>query len=91
MLGDSRDFLIRAGLYGETLREGGILLAIFGPIASLEIIRSLPVKLGLAIWSLAAVMLIVGVEFEVYVSRTQREPETTLRIDDSEARGSKDR
>jgi hypothetical protein len=91
MLGDSRDFLIRAGLYGETLREGGILLAIFGPIASLEIIRSLPMKLGLAIWSLAAVMLIVSVEFEVYVSRTQCEPETTLRIDDSEARASKDR
>jgi len=47
--------------------------------------------LGLAIWSLAAVMLIVGVEFEVCVSRTQREPETTLRIDDSETRASKDR
>lgn len=52
-------FWIRAGLYGESLREAGLLLAIFGPIASFEVIRALPVKLALALWSSAALMLIL--------------------------------
>jgi hypothetical protein len=68
----SLDWLTRLSLYGETLREGAILLAIFGPIASLEIFKSLPTKLALVVWSIAAVLLYIGVEFEVHVSKKRR-------------------
>ena len=79
MAREIRDTLKRASLYGESLREGAILLAIFGPIASLEIIRSLPWKLALAIWGLSVVMLVTGVEFEVQVKRKERELEEMSR------------
>jgi hypothetical protein len=65
--------LVRTSVYGELLREGAVLLAVFGPIASLEIIKAFPLKLALAIFGTAAIMLIVGVELEVHVRRTERE------------------
>ena len=68
-----QDTLTRASLYGELLREGAVLLAIFGPIATLEILRALPWKLALTIWSVAAVMLVTGVELEVRVRRQERD------------------
>jgi hypothetical protein len=74
-----RDTLKRASLYGEVLREGAILLAIFGPIASLEIIRSIPLKLALVIWGVSVVLLVTGVEFEVRVKRKERELENMRR------------
>ncbi len=54
-------------------REGAVLLAIFGPIATLEIIHALPWKLALAIWGVAVVMLVLGVELEIRVRRKQRQ------------------
>jgi hypothetical protein len=68
-----RDILARTSLYAEAAREGGVLLAIFGPIATLEIAHSLPWKYALAIWGVAVVMLVVGVELEILVRRKQRE------------------
>jgi hypothetical protein len=73
-------FWIRAGLYGESLREAGLLLAIFGPIASFEVIRALPVKLALALWSSAALMLILGVEAEVAANRHRQRGSTTITL-----------
>ena len=60
-------------MYAEVLREGAVLLGIFGPIASLEILKSFPWKLALAVWTLAVVMLVVGVESEVRAKRKYRE------------------
>ena len=68
-----RDILARTSLYAEAAREGGVLLAIFGPIATLEIVHALPWKYALAIWVAAVVMLVVGVELEILVRRKQRE------------------
>ncbi len=45
---DFRDRLVRGSLYGEALREGGVLLVIFGPIVCIET-KSLTVPLVLAI------------------------------------------
>ena len=67
------DILARTSLYAEAAREGGVLLAIFGPIATLEIVHSLPWKYALAIWGVAVIMLVVGVELEILVRRKQRE------------------
>ena len=67
------DTLARTSLYAEAAREGGVLLAIFGPIATLEIVHSLPWKYALAMWGVAVVMLVVGVELEILVRRRQRE------------------
>jgi hypothetical protein len=67
------DTLGRTSLYAEVAREGAILLAIFGPIATLEIIHALPWKYALAIWGLAIIMLVLGVELEVHVRRKQRQ------------------
>lgn len=68
---DLRDSLVRSSLYGETLREGGVLLLIFGPIVCIET-KSLTVSLVLAIWAVASVMLWRGVELEVKVKRVER-------------------
>lgn len=67
------DTLGRTTLYAEVAREGAVLLAIFGPIATLEIIHALPWKLALAIWGVAVVMLVLGVELEIRVRRKQRQ------------------
>ena len=67
------DTLGRTSLYAEVAREGAVLLAIFGPIATLEIIHELPWKLALAIWGVAVVMLVLGVELEIRVRRKQRQ------------------
>jgi hypothetical protein len=67
------DTLSRTSLYAEVAREGAILLAIFGPIATLEIIHALPWKLALAIWGVAVVMLVLGVELEIRVRRKGRQ------------------
>ena len=77
MAKDIRDKLARSSLYAEVLREGAVLLGIFGPIASLEVLKSFPWKLALVTWSLAVVMLIVGVEAEVRAKRKYRELEAT--------------
>ena len=77
MASEVRDTFARVSLYAETLREGAILLGIFGPIASLEIIKSLPWKLALVIWGMAVVMLVIGVESEVRIRRKEREIEAT--------------
>ena len=70
------DTLARTSLYAEVSREGAVLLAIFGPIATLEIIHALPWKLALAIWGAAVVLLVVGVELEIRVRKKQRELES---------------
>jgi hypothetical protein len=75
MANEVRDTFARVSLYAEVLREGAILLGIFGPIASLEIIKSLPWKLALAIWGMAVVMLVIGVESEVRIRRKERDIE----------------
>jgi hypothetical protein len=67
-----RDTLARTSLYAEAAREAAILLAIFGPIATLEIVHTLPWKLALAIWGAAVVMLVLGIELETYVRRKER-------------------
>jgi hypothetical protein len=67
------DTLARTSLYAEVAREGAVLLAIFGPIATLEIIHALPWKLTLAIWGVAAVMLVLGVELEIRVRKKERQ------------------
>jgi hypothetical protein len=81
---DHNKFWVRAGLYGESLREAGLLLAIFGPIASFEVIRALRLKLALAMWSVAAVMLILGVEAEVAATRRRRRGSATILLGASE-------
>jgi hypothetical protein len=68
-----QDTLSRTSLYAEVSREGAVLLAIFGPIATLEITHALPWKVALAIWGTAVVLLISGVELEIRVRRKQRE------------------
>ncbi len=78
------EFWVRAGLYGESLREAGLLLAIFGPIASFEVIRALPLKLALAMWSIAAVLLILGVEAEVAATRDRKRGSATILLGASE-------
>ena len=68
---DLRDGLVRSSLYGEVLREGGVLLAIFGPIVCIET-KTLSVSLVLAILAVASIMLWRGVELEVKVKRVER-------------------
>ncbi len=68
---DLRDRLVRSSLYGEALREGGVLLVIFGPIVCIET-KSLSLSLVLAIWAVARVMLWRGVELEVKVKKVER-------------------
>jgi len=53
------------------LREGGVLLVIFGPIVCIET-KSLSVSLVLAIWAVASIMLWRGVELEVQVKKFER-------------------
>jgi len=66
-----RDRLVRSSLYGEALRQGGVLLVIFGPIVCIET-KSLSVSLVLAIWAVASIMLWRGVELEVQVKKVER-------------------
>jgi hypothetical protein len=73
MRGKIRDRLRRGTLYAEVLREGGVLLAIFGPIANFEIWHRFAWKPILALWGLAAVMLLSGVELDVRIKRLERE------------------
>jgi len=68
---DLRDRLVRSSLYGEALREGGVLLVVFGPIVCIET-KSLSVPLVIAIWAVASIMLWRGVELEVKVKRVER-------------------
>ena len=68
---DFRDGLVRSSLYGEALREGGVLLVVFGPIVCIET-KSLSIPLVIAIWAVASVMLWRGVELEVKVKKVGR-------------------
>ena len=68
---DLRDKLVRSSLYGEALREGGVLLVVFGPIVCIET-RSLSLSLVLAIWAVASIMLWRGVELEVKIKKVER-------------------
>jgi hypothetical protein len=68
---DLRDRLVRSSLYGEALREGGVLLVIFGPIVCIET-KSLSVPLVLAIWAVASIILRRGVDLEVKVKKVER-------------------
>jgi len=68
---DLRDRLVRSSLYGEALREGGVLLVVFGPIVCIET-KSLSVPLVLAIWAVASIILWRGVELEVKVKKVER-------------------
>ena len=77
-------FWIRVGLYGESLREAALLLAVFGPIASFEVIKAVPVKLALALWSTAALMFILGVEAEVAANRHRQRGSATIMLGASE-------
>ena len=68
---DFHDGLVRSSLYGEALREGGVLLVIFGPIVCIET-KSLSAPLVIAIWAVASIMLWRGVELEVKVKKVER-------------------
>jgi hypothetical protein len=68
---DLRDRLVRSSLYGEALREGGVLLVVFGPIVCIET-KSLSVPLVLPICAVASIMLWRGVELEVKVKKVER-------------------
>ena len=68
---DLRDRLVRSSLYGEAMREGGVLLVVFGPIVCIET-KSLSVTLVLAIWAVASIILWRGVELEVKVKKVER-------------------
>jgi hypothetical protein len=68
---DLHDRLDRSSLYGEALREGGVLLVAFGPIVCIET-KSLSVPLVIAIWAVASIMLWRGVELEVKVKKVER-------------------
>ena len=72
MPSDIRDRFRRGSLYAEVLREGGVLLAIFGPIANFEIWHRFMWKPILALWGLAGVMLFSGVELDVRIKRLER-------------------
>jgi hypothetical protein len=72
MPSDIRDKLHRALLWAELAREGGILLAIFGPIATLEIWHELRWKPIVALSILAVIMLLYGVERDVQIQRLRR-------------------
>jgi len=65
-----RDTLVRSSLYGEVLRESGVLLVIFGPIVCIET-KNISVPVVLAIWAVASIMLWRGVELEVKVKRIE--------------------
>ena len=74
MASDIRDKLHRGGLlWAELAREGGILLVIFGPIASFEIWHELRWKSLVALTILSVLMLVYGVEKDVRIRRQRRD------------------
>ncbi len=72
MASDIRDKLHRGLLWAELAREGGILLAIFGPIATFEIWHELRWKPIVALALLAVLMLLYGVERDVQIRQLRR-------------------
>jgi hypothetical protein len=57
---DIRDQIVRSLHYAEALREGAVLLAIFGPVSMAEIFRSVSITTALVIWSASAIANSVG-------------------------------
>ena len=70
--GDIRDRLVRSSLRAEALREAGVLLAVFGPVSTAEIFRSFSLRTTIVIWVFSAVLLLLGVEWDVSLQRERR-------------------
>ena len=69
---DIRDQVIRFSHYAEALREAGVLLAVFGPVSVAEIFRVISLRAALVIWVASAVILLMGVEWNVRLERQKR-------------------
>jgi hypothetical protein len=69
---DIRDQVIRFSHYSEALREVGVLLPVFGPVSVAEIFRVISVRAALVIWLASAVILLIGVEWNVRLERKKR-------------------
>jgi len=69
---DIRDQVIRFSRYAEALREVGVLLAVFGPVSVAEIFRVISLRAALVIWVTSAVILLMGVEWNVRLEREKR-------------------
>lgn len=72
MPGDIRDQLARSSHYAEALRETGVLLAVFGPVSVAEIFRLISLRTALVIWAASALILLMGVEWNVSLERKKR-------------------
>jgi len=72
MPGDIRDQLIRSTHYAVALRGAGVLLAVFGPVSMAEIFRAVTLPTALAIWASSAVVLFMGVDWDVKLERRKR-------------------
>jgi hypothetical protein len=73
MPGDIRDRLVRFTHYAAALREAGVLLVIFGPVSVAEIFRHVTVAAALVIWALSALLLFMGVNWDVSLERRKRQ------------------
>ena len=69
---DIRDQVIRFSHYAEALREAGVLLVVFGPVSVAEIFRAVSLRAALVIWAASAVVLLIGVEWNVRLERKKR-------------------
>jgi predicted membrane-bound spermidine synthase len=69
---DIRDQVIRFSHYAEALREAGVLLAVFGPVSVAEIFRAISLPSTLVIWAASAIILLMGVEWNVRLERQKR-------------------
>jgi hypothetical protein len=69
---DIRDQVIRFSHYAEALREAGVLLAVFGPVSVAEIFRAISLPSTLVIWAASAIILLMGVEWNVRLEREKR-------------------
>lgn len=72
MPGDVRDQVFRSSHYAEALRETGVLLAVFGPVSVAEIFKTVSITTAVVIWAASALILLMGVEWNVKLERRKR-------------------
>jgi len=72
MPGDVRDQVVRSSHHAEALREAGVLLAVFGPVSVAEIFKAISVTTAVVIWAASALILLIGVEWDVKLERRKR-------------------
>jgi hypothetical protein len=72
MPGDIRDQIVRFSRYAEALCEAGVLLAVFGPVSVAEIFKAISLRTTLVIWVASAVILFMGLEWDVSLERKRR-------------------